>query len=164
MFCSKCGKEIAGDARFCTACGTAIAGGSANSATLSRKKKVRIRPSWIVIGILIVITIISMVCSKNSSENRAAVAKRAEVKAETQEKKVTWRDVKKSYDDYREAKKELDASVKEVKDGWRDVKKLIKAGIREGMQEAGESKSTSGKLSSAEVKSAQKELDAVLEK
>lgn len=164
MFCSKCGKEIAGDARFCTACGTAIAGGAVNGVSLPLKKNVRIRPSWIVIGILIVITIISMVCSKNSSENRAAVAKRAEVKAETPEKKVTWRDVKKSYDDYREAKKELDASVKEVKDGWRDVKKLIKTSIREGMQETGGSKSTLEKLSSAEVESAQKELDAVLEK
>ena len=163
MFCSKCGKEISDDARFCTACGTAIAGGSANSAALSRKKNVRIRPSWIIIGILIVIMVISMVCSKNSSENRAAEAKQVAVKTETPEKKVTWRDVKKSYDDYRDAKKELDASVKEVKDGWRDVKKLIKTSIREGMQEDGESKSASGKLSSAEVKSAQKELDAVLE-
>lgn len=164
MFCSKCGKEIAGDARFCTACGTATAGGSASSAPLPRKKNVRIRPSWVIIGILIAIMVISMVCSKSSSETRAVVAKKAEVKAETQEKKVTWRDVKKSYDDYREAKKELDASVKEVKDGWRDVKKLIKTSIREGMQEAGAPKPTSGKLSSAEVKSAQKELDAVLEK
>lgn len=164
MFCSKCGKEISDDARFCTACGTATAGGSANSAPLSRKKNVRIRPSWIVIGILIVITIISMVCSKNSSENRAAEAKQVAVKTETPEKKVTWRDVKKSYDDYRDAKKELDASVKEVKDGWRDVKKLIKTSIREGMQETGGSKSTSRKLSSAEIESAKKELDAVLEK
>ena len=164
MFCSKCGKEIAGDARFCTACGTATAGGSANSAPFPRKKNVRIRPSWIVIGILIVITIISMVCSKNSSENRAAEAKQVAVKTETPEKKVTWRDVKKSYDDYRDAKKELDASVKEVKDGWRDVKKLIKTSIREGMQETGGSKSTSRKLSSAEIESAKKELDAVLEK
>ena len=163
MFCSKCGKEIAGDARFCTACGTAIAGEAVNSVSLPLKKNVRIRPSWIVIGILIVITIISMVCSKNSSENRATVAKQATVKDETQEKKVTWRDVKKSYDDYREAKKELDASVKEVKDGWRDVKKMIKDGIREGMQETGSSKSTSGKLSSEELKSAKRELDAVLE-
>lgn len=163
MFCSKCGKEIAGDARFCTACGTAIAGGSANSATLSRKKNVRIRPSWIVIGILIVITIISMVCSKNSSGNRAAEAKQVAVKTETPEKKVTWRDVKKSYDDYREAERELDASVKEVKDGWRDVKKLIKAGIREGVQETETPISTSEKLSSEEVKSAKRELDAVLE-
>lgn len=164
MFCSKCGKEIADGARFCTACGTATAGGSANSAPFPRKKNVRIRPSWIVIGILIVITIISMVCSKNSSENRAAEAKQVAVKTETPEKKVTWRDVKKSYDDYRDAKKELDASVKEVKDGWRDVKKLIKTSIREGMQETGGSKSTSRKLSSAEIESAKKELDAVLEK
>ena len=164
MFCSKCGKEIADDARFCTACGTVIAGGSANGVSLPRKRNVRIRPSWIIIGILIVIMVISMVCSKNSSENRSAVVKRAEVKDTTQEKKVTWRDVKKSYDDYREAKKELDASVREVKDGWRDVKKLIKISIREGMQETGAPKSTSEKLSSAEVESAQKELDAVLEK
>lgn len=164
MFCSKCGKEIADDARFCTACGTATAGGSANSAPFSRKKNVRIRPSWIIIGILIVIMFISLVCSKSSSENRATVSKQATVKDETQEKKVTWCDVKKSYDDYREAKKELDASMREVKDGWRDVKKLIKTSIREGMQETGAPKSTSEKLSSAEVESAQKELDAVLEK
>ena len=163
MFCSKCGKEIADDARFCTACGTATAGGSANSAPFSRKKNVRIRPSWIIIGILIVIMFISLVCSKSSSENRATVAKQATVKDETQEKKVTWRDVKKSYDDYREAKKELDASVKEVKDGWRDVKKMIKDGIREGMQEIETPISTSEKLSSEEVKSAKRELDAVLE-
>lgn len=163
MFCSKCGKEIADDARFCTACGTATAGGSANSAPFPRKKNVRIRPSWIIIGIFIVIMIISMVCSKSSSENRATVAKQATVKDETQEKRVTWRDVKKSYDDYREAKKELDASVKEVKDGWRDVKKLIKTSIREGAQETGAPKSTSGKLSSVEVESAKRELDAVLE-
>ena len=162
MFCSKCGKEIAGDARFCTACGTATAGGPANSAPLSRKKNVRIRPSWIIIGILIVITIISMVRSKRSSGNRAAEAKQTAVKAGTPEKEVTWRDVKKSYDDYREAKKELDASVKEVKDAWRDVKNLIKGGIREGMQEKGASMSTPGKLSSTEVESAKKELDAVL--
>ncbi len=163
MFCSKCGKEIADDARFCTACGTTTAGGSANSAPFPRKKNVRIRPSWIIIGIFIVIMIISMVCSKSSSENRATVAKQATVKDETQEKRVTWRDVKKSYDDYREAKKELDASVKEVKDGWRDVKKLIKTSIREGAQETGAPKPTSGKLSSVEVESAKRELDAVLE-
>lgn len=163
MFCSKCGKEISDDARFCTACGTATARESANCAPLPREKAVRIRPSWVIIGILIAIMIISMVCSKNSSENRSAVAKRAEVKSETQEKKVTWHDVKKSYDDYREAKKELDASVKEVKDSWRDVKKLIKDGMREGKQEKGGPTPTSEKLSSEEVESAKRELDAVLE-
>ena len=53
MFCSKCGKEIADDAKFCAHCGTSVSGGGAPAAKKqvveSKDPVLVIRPKFILI-------------------------------------------------------------------------------------------------------------------
>lgn len=58
MFCAKCGKEMAGDARFCPACGSAVSGGvqSQTCGTMQMPQpaiSAKSRMSYILLGLFL---------------------------------------------------------------------------------------------------------------
>lgn len=58
MFCSKCGKEIAGESRFCSACGSAISGAAPAQMQSAMQAQCQIqdgksRISYILLGIFL---------------------------------------------------------------------------------------------------------------
>ena len=132
MYCTKCGKEIADDSRFCTSCGVAI--NKTMSLPISERplppRRRKIRTSWIVIGVLVIVAIIAMIVDRNAPENKAArlACERSEMQ-ESNEKPVTWSDVKKSWADAKKAKQDLDKSVGALKDEWNDFKKEVKDAV-----------------------------------
>lgn len=144
MFCTKCGKEIAEDSHFCTSCGCAIkpadtipAIGSPTAVVPKRK----IRASWIVIGGVIVILIIAILVDRNSPENKAArIEQEKAEKTKASEKPVSWGDVKKSWEEARRAKQDLDKSVDELKSEWNGLKKQVKDAVKGIENEGGSTK------------------------
>lgn len=166
MYCTKCGKEIADDSRFCTACGNAInkTMSSPISETPPPTPKRKIRTSWIVIGIIIVILIIAILVDRNSPENKAARLEREQATIEkSAEKQVTWGDVKKSWAEAKKAKQDLDKSVGELKSEWNGFKKQVKDAVNGG---DGQNESTKREVDVAvdELKEAVKETKKVVEK
>ena len=132
MYCTKCGKEIADDSRFCTSCGAAI--NKTIELPISERPlempKRKIRTSWIVIGILIIVAIIAMIVDRSAPENKAVrfSLERTETDRTTQ-KPVTWSDVRKTWSDVKKAKQDLDNSVGELKSEWNDLKKQVKDAV-----------------------------------
>lgn len=178
MFCTKCGKEIADDSRFCTACGCSISNVAATPIPAQQSpagKAVRkIRTSWIVIGIIVIILVIALAVDRNSPENVAVRQKESQVtEAPSNEKPVTWGDVKKSWAEAKKAKQDLDKSVDDLKNEWNGLKQQVKDAVNDkevraatdefkrAVKETTESVKTS--LTEKELKDAQNDLKAALE-
>lgn len=167
MFCTKCGKEIAEDSRFCTSCGCPINPSSATPTsglpTVAAPKR-KIRTSWIVIGVVLVVLIIAILVDRNPPENKSARLEQENAeKTKELEKPVSWGDVKKSWAEARRAKQDLDKSVDELKSEWDGLKRQINDAVN-GIGDQGDSSSTADKeVAAEEFKSGVQKVKAVIE-